>query len=238
MIPKIIWQTSAFEYSDQPYYIKVMSETWKELNPEWEYRYVSDEDCKKMILEDYGQHFLDIYNSINFGYVRADFWRYLTLNKHGGVYADIDTYCLQPLNTWIDNTKDMVVSKETFAELGTVIIQWFFATSQNNKYMNSVVDLMMSKINDKSFGFEVTTTHTSPWIFTEGIERCNDMNNILFTQDNFYNNGLELIRHISANSKFSDQHINKKINESMYWNVGNNIDIKMYNKSYNSSMVG
>jgi hypothetical protein len=191
-----------------------------------------------MILEDYGQEYLDLYNSIKIGFVRADFWRYLTLKKHGGVYADIDTYCLQPLSSWIDFTKDMVVSKETFAELGTVIIQWFFATSKDNKYMNSVVDLMMSKINDKSLGFEINTTHTSPWIFTEGIEKCNDLDNVLFTQDNFRNDGNELIRHISANSKFSDHHINKRILENSYWNLGNNIDIKVYNKSYNSSMIG
>lgn len=237
MIPKIIWQTSAFKQNELPDYIKVMTETWRDLNPDWEYRYVDDNKCREMILNDYGQYFLELYDSIEIGFVRADFWRYLTLKKHGGVYADIDTYCLVPLSSWFNNNYEMVVSRETFAELGTVILQWFFGTTSENIYINEVVNLMMNKINDKSLGNKINTTHTSPWIFTEGIQKNNNLDNVLFYPDNFIDNGIEYIRHISANSKFSDHHIERQTMESRYWNLGNNIDIKVYNKSYNSSMV-
>lgn len=238
MIPKKIWQTSAFKYKDLPYYLKTMSETWQELNPDYEYIYVSDNDCKEMILEDYGQKYLELYNSINIGFVRADFWRYLSLKKHGGFYADIDTYCLKSLSDWVSLDAEMVIAKETFDVLGTVILQWFFGTTPDNKYISNVVNLMLNKIDDKTLGNEITTTHTSPWIFTEGIESVKNTDKLFFYNSGFMgNNGEENIRHISANSKFTDYHINNKPINSSYWNIGNTPDIKIYNNSYNSSSV-
>ena len=135
MIPKKIWQTSAFEYQELPYYLKVMTETWKDLNPDYKYEYVSDKDCKQMLLKDYGPEYVDLYNSIKIGFVRADFWRYLTLKKHGGFYADIDTYCLKSLSEWLILDNEMVLAKETFADLGTVILQWFFGTTSKKPYI-------------------------------------------------------------------------------------------------------
>ena len=238
MIPKTIWQTSAFKYNELPYYIKVMAETWQELNPDYEYRYVDDLECKKMILEDYGQDYLELYNSIQYGYVRADFWRYLTLNKYGGLYADIDTYCMKPLSDWVELNNEMIISKETFAELGTVILQWFFGSTANNVYISNVVKIMLDKINDKSLGNQITTTHTSPWVFTEGIESIGKKDGLFFYNNNFMNdNNEEYIRHISASSKFSDTNLNKNLFPNKYWDLGNSPDIKIYNNSYNSSSI-
>jgi len=238
MIPKQIWQTSPFEYEELPYYLKVMAETWQELNPDYKYNYVSDLNCQKMILTDYGQEYLDLYKSIDIGFVRADFWRYLILKKHGGFYADIDTYCLKSLSDWITIDAEMVVAKETFGDLGTVILQWFFGTTPDNQYISNIVKIMLDKVNDKSLGNQITTTHTSPWVFTEGIESIKKIDGLIFYNDSFTNEqGEENIRHISANNKFTDYHINNKPMESTYWNIGNNANIKIYNNSYNSSSV-
>lgn len=238
MIPKKIWQTSAFEYQELPYYLKVMTETWKDLNPDYEYEYVSDKDCKQMLLKDYGSEYVDLYNSIKIGFVRADFWRYLTLKKHGGFYADIDTYCLKGLSSWISLDNKMILAEETFAELGTVTLQWFFGTTANNIYIDNVVKIMLDKINDKKFGQEITTAQTSPWVFTEGINLANSKDGLFFYNKSFLDeHGQENIRHISANRKFTDYHIRNKPIESEYWNIGNNPDIKVYNRSYNSSSV-
>lgn len=238
MIPKQIWQTSAFEYEDLPYYLKVMAETWQELNPDYNYIYASDAKCRKMILEDYGQQYLDLYNSIDIGFVRADFWRYLILKKYGGFYADIDTYCLKSLSDWVSLDGKMVIAKETYDIVGTANCVWFFGTTPDNEYISSVVDLMLNKINDKKIRNEITPRDTSPWVFTEAIESIQKSDGLLFYNDGFVDNfGNKNIKHISANSKFTDHHITNKPIDSLYWNIGNNPDIKIYNNSYNSSSV-
>ena len=49
---------------------------------------------------------------------RADFFRYMVILKHGGVYADIDTECRRPLRDVIQPHDNMVVGWENeFATL-------------------------------------------------------------------------------------------------------------------------
>jgi mannosyltransferase OCH1-like enzyme len=43
---------------------------------------------------------------------RADFFRYMVVLKHGGAYADIDTECRVPLDTYLRATDTMVVGWE------------------------------------------------------------------------------------------------------------------------------
>ena len=53
---------------------------------------------------------------------RADFFRYMVILKHGGVYADMDTECRRPLREVIQPHDSMVVGWENeFATLEIAI---------------------------------------------------------------------------------------------------------------------
>lgn len=98
MIPKVIHQT--FPNENLPVFIKSNIERIKFANPNWEYRFYSDQDVVKFIQEEYGDRILLYFNRINpiYGAARADLFRYLLMYKVGGVYLDIKSSLSKPLD--------------------------------------------------------------------------------------------------------------------------------------------
>jgi len=71
-------------------------DSWRRLNPGWEWRLWTDADLLALVRADYPaleQLYLSYPNSVQ----RADLGRYLVLDRFGGLYADIDTQCLTPV---------------------------------------------------------------------------------------------------------------------------------------------
>jgi hypothetical protein len=115
-ISKIIWQTHEWEYEDLPEIYKKTSQTWQVLNPDWEYRYASAAKRREMVVE-LGSHFInsgsyDQYDPVIAGMMQADLWRILVVYYYGGVYADMDSVCLAPLQEMLDlySDKDLIVT--------------------------------------------------------------------------------------------------------------------------------
>jgi hypothetical protein len=120
-MPKIIWQTHNYKYEDLPDHLKKVTKTWINLNPGWEYRYVDNEERDRVIKKDYpaiypsykqiewdksGDFADDFYTTYMRGVMQSDIWRMLTLYEHGGVYADMDSICIKPLDYELEKIGD------------------------------------------------------------------------------------------------------------------------------------
>ncbi|NBX27401.1 MAG: hypothetical protein EBR55_04000, partial [Chitinophagia bacterium] len=112
MIPKIIWQTYKYPFNELPQYAKDAAQTWKDLNPDYKYIYMDDQDCRSFILHEYGEDWVEIFDSCPIGVMRSDIWRYLVLYVYGGVYADLDTICLKPIKEWVSNNHSATISED------------------------------------------------------------------------------------------------------------------------------
>jgi hypothetical protein len=78
------------------------SKNWKKLNPNFIIR-LSDENMKKTFLQtEFPKIYADIFDFLEDGPIKADFWRICVLYKHGGVYSDIDIEPLIPLSQFIE----------------------------------------------------------------------------------------------------------------------------------------
>lgn len=234
MIPKIIFQTCSFKKNEIPEYIKIHQDTWIENNPDWEYRYYDDTDCDNFILFEYPEYF-KIYNSIKLPFARADFWRYFALYHFGGIYADIDTVCLKPLNEWVDLQKDFITSSNFIAELGENYEQWAFATTPKNIFIKAVIDKMLKRIQDTldKGNTEINVYHTSPYMFTEALKELLPNPSFLLMDSNFENN----ILHLNGSNRWSDSQENKKLLHTHYWNRKQNVDIKVITNGYGSGVI-
>lgn len=95
MIPKVIHH-SAPTREHWNYIWTICFETWKEHFPEPEYKHVmwDDEAIDRFMEEKFPDH-LDFYNSLPFHIVRLDFFRFALLYEEGGIYADMDMYCVR-----------------------------------------------------------------------------------------------------------------------------------------------
>ncbi len=156
MIPKIIWQTHEWEYKDLPHNFNRCTQTWKNLNPEWEYRYHSAID-RAMTVRDFDQELYKYYMFAD-KVTQADIWRYIVLYQHGGFYTDMDSFCVMPLEY---SLKQFYDGKDVFCRKIFYIEDY---SEEESKYLNvehvfnspiaaveksNVLDLLIQHIRDR-----------------------------------------------------------------------------------------
>ena len=88
-IPKIIYLS--YKTKDIPEYVM---KKWNEIYPDYEVKLYDNTDCINFLKTEYNDEYVDIFNYIKDGPIKADFWRVCILYKYGGIYSDID---IEPL---------------------------------------------------------------------------------------------------------------------------------------------
>lgn len=96
-IPKVIYLS--YKTKNIPTYV---IPNWQKLYPSYEIKLYDNVDCIKFLKDEYGQEYVDIFNHIKDGPIKADFWRVCVLYKYGGIYADIDIEPLVSVETIMD----------------------------------------------------------------------------------------------------------------------------------------
>lgn len=96
MIPKIIWQTHNYEYRDLPSHILKCLKTWKNVNPDWEHKYIDHLEREEFVFNE-SKDLYELYKKSK-PVAQSDIWRILVVYKNGGVYADMDSVCIKPLS--------------------------------------------------------------------------------------------------------------------------------------------
>jgi mannosyltransferase OCH1-like enzyme len=105
-IPKIIYQS--WKTKDIKGKMLDAVNTVKNLNPDYEYKFYDDEDCRKFLLDNFGKPYLIAFDSLIPGAFKCDLWRYAVLYMYGGVYMDIDMIPLVSFNEIIDDEDEFV----------------------------------------------------------------------------------------------------------------------------------
>ncbi|HZP87463.1 MAG TPA: glycosyltransferase [Burkholderiales bacterium] len=99
--PRIIFQTWKSR-TDMPRHFARWSETLRRAHPRWTHLLWDDADNRRFI-ETHYPWFLDDYDSYPQEIYRADAVRYFFLYHHGGLYADMDTQCIDATDALFEN---------------------------------------------------------------------------------------------------------------------------------------
>lgn len=110
LIPKVIIQTSNNNYLDYYLYNSVMSHIL--FNPDYEYYFFDDNDIYEYILNNCSQYVFECFQSLIPGAYKADFFRYIILNKIGGVYFDCKLVSKKCLDEIIDEHDSFICCKD------------------------------------------------------------------------------------------------------------------------------
>ena len=102
-IPKIIHL--CYKTKDIPDFI---IKNWTKLNPDYQVILYDNNDCIEFLLKYFGQKYVDIFNHITDGPIKADFWRVCILYIYGGVYCDIDVEPLVPIDSFMEKDIDFL----------------------------------------------------------------------------------------------------------------------------------
>ena len=101
--PRKIWQTSktgpgGFDDGDRE-----ALRSWTKMNQKWRYESMTQYGAESYVRDRFGhgseitEIFIDLQDPI----LRADFIRYLVLLADGGLYTDLDTRSLKPIDDWV-----------------------------------------------------------------------------------------------------------------------------------------
>ncbi|EGW31714.1 uncharacterized protein SPAPADRAFT_72461 [Spathaspora passalidarum NRRL Y-27907] len=106
-LPKQIWQTWKVNLDDPnfPATFKNYSQTWTEKNPNYTHHILADQECDQLVAELYSgtPDVIHAYQIMPKPILKVDFFRYLILYAKGGVYSDMDTKAVKPIDHWASN---------------------------------------------------------------------------------------------------------------------------------------
>lgn len=107
MIPKCIYQT--WKTHDVSQKMANLIALWKTHNPDYDHRLFDNAECDAFIKEHFDSAVYTAYTRIIPGALKADLWRYCVLYVNGGVYADVDTMCMNSLNKFLTDKEFVTV---------------------------------------------------------------------------------------------------------------------------------
>lgn len=162
-IPKIIYQTFKTKKVTDSFYNNACS--YIEKNPEYTYEFFDDDrlkeyiysyDCSKFSFS--STELKKAFELIKVPAGRADIWRYLIIYDTGGVYADIDTLCVNPLENCIKKSDDIVTCRTGVSHNPGVtekiwqhlFPQWFLIYSKHSSIMREIAEKSIECILTKT----------------------------------------------------------------------------------------
>ena len=144
-IEKTIWQTYETSYEDLQQFAKDGINTWLYHNPEWSHGYMSGPDREKFFKDNFSEEIYKTYLNLPLGVMKAGLWRFAILYKNGGVYADLDTECINPIDSWLDQQYDMILDLEGNTPwYATQVI----ASSKGHKFLEDAINMAVERARD------------------------------------------------------------------------------------------
>lgn len=165
-IPKVIYQT--FKSNKLPFINRLAIKWLKLRNKDYRYEFYDDERIKTFLLDEYGGNILELYNRLNIGAAKADFFRYAILFKKGGVYLDIDAYVPGRLDRIIRPDDHAVISREGFPDR---FVQWALIYEAGHPFLEETLNIVIKNIQENAFPNSVHWM-TGPTPYSKAILTC------------------------------------------------------------------
>jgi mannosyltransferase OCH1-like enzyme len=167
VIPRVIWQT--WETAELPDRAAACRSSWSDMNPEWELKLATREDRRAEMDATEDAALISAYAALPWPVMEADLWRYVVLYRHGGFYADIDTTCRAPLDSWLDRTQNLILSREG-KQATTPWCQWAFAAQAGQESLRRVIDLICERVGAGiKMSDHMVHHYTGPAVFTAAL---------------------------------------------------------------------
>ncbi len=206
-IPKIIHQT--YKTCHLPKELAEITESLRRLNPDWEYKFYTDEDILNYIKQHFDESILNAYLSINpvLGAAKADLFRYLAVYNEGGVYLDIKSTCIYPLSSIIQADTCFITAQrqneigqdyEGVGKMGYIVKdlgishgeyqQWFIIAEKNSPILKKMIEEFINNINTytpwkykfNGYGKRGVLFVTGPVVYTQVIHEMKHLYPIQF----------------------------------------------------------
>ena len=164
MIPKVIYQT--WKTKNLPPSCIDIKNNIQKLNPEYKILLYEDKDIDDFIKYNFDEYTYNSFLQLNVGAAKADFWRYCILYKYGGIYLDIDSNIIRPLNELIQEDDQCIITRE---QSSGHFVQWFMIFEKNHPILLNLINQCCRNITNKTTNDIIYLT--GPGAFTESINQ-------------------------------------------------------------------
>jgi mannosyltransferase OCH1-like enzyme len=236
LIPKLIFQTTHKKNIDNVlHYNSIMS--YIELNPEYEYRVLNDDDSRDFIKQNFEKDVLKAYDMLISGAFKADLFRYCFLYINGGCYFDCKSILRKPLRYIISPNDDLILCKDIGLGYYNAVMMSIPKNNVILKCIHESVDNILNfnlkyNINHPEFNnVDTILSLTGPVLLYNVVSNLgiNKINNIIKLyhrhSNNHYHNYMRLYveykgeyiitkqyhNYVSNGTHYSDLWINKKV---------------------------
>ena len=149
-IPKVMVQTSKSSTGIVPlHYNSIMS--FIELNPEYEYKFFDDTDCRDFIKGNFEKSILEAYDTLIPTAFKADLFRYCYLYKNGGIYTDCKMILRKPFREWISKNEEYLLVEDYG---GKQFYNAVMAMTPGNKQLYELILKIKDNTINYSYGFQ------------------------------------------------------------------------------------
>jgi mannosyltransferase OCH1-like enzyme len=169
MIPKRINQVlivDGFELPVVPPAFARAMDSFKIVNPDFEYRLFSGSDCRKWIEDNYDTKYLNLFDKLIPYTYKCDFFRLLLLLKEGGWYCDARQVCLEPLQNLTATGHEFyaALSKQPNRDC---MESAFMGVVPGHPILKKSVDLIVWNIEHEHYGLDCIYP-TGPGVLFQG----------------------------------------------------------------------
>lgn len=164
-IPKVIYQT--WKTKNLHPKCKMIQNNIKNLNKNYQYILYDDNQMEVFIKSNFDKYTYDCYMKLNVGAAKADFWRYCILYINGGIYLDMDSNILKPLDNLIVGDEQCIITRE--GNKGT-FNNWIMIFQKNHPILLETIKKCCYNITNKTTNDVcLLTGPTGP--FTDSINK-------------------------------------------------------------------
>jgi mannosyltransferase OCH1-like enzyme len=180
-IPKIIHQT--YKNYELPPIYKYCQNYIKELHPDFEYKFYTDEDMFNIMKNEFPEYY-ESFNKLPRMIMKIDMFRYFLMYKYGGLYTDMDYLMIKPFNLL---NYDVVIpcNRENDKKEPICLGNCVFASKPNHPFWKLLMDSLfyierekLNYINDKNI--DENEYGTGPMFVYNTWKKYNENDNTIF----------------------------------------------------------
>ena len=142
LVPKIIWQTNYTNRVSLP--IKTAWCWNRLLSRSYKYRFHSTAERLAFVKQNFPGKPTELYSRLTIGAAQADVWRLMVLYKHGGVYMDIDSHFVWPLDRFIEAGTSEIFLRYKSKDA----TNYFIASAPANPNIKALLDEVLYRIEN------------------------------------------------------------------------------------------